>query len=193
MLRLINHPGWNLKNFCARFFELPSQQRLNLKSNELHHMTKARSEKHFGLKVISIFKFIKSILLLGVSWGFFRLIHTDLEQFATNLLCAFKINSESILVHKLQEQFISLSPATLHHIAAGALVYSILLFIEGGGLWLEYKWVEYLVIVNSGIFIPAEIIVFIHHPDFGHFSLLAINFLIFAYVLFVVSQKPKMK
>jgi uncharacterized membrane protein (DUF2068 family) len=152
-------------------------------------MHRSPHKKHIGLEVIAFFKLFKALLLFGLSWGLFGLIHADLDRVARDLSQALRISSENEFVHKLQEQFVSLSPTFLHHAAVGALVYSILLFVEGTGLWFELKWAEYMVIINSGVFIPAEIVEIVHHPSWGPIVLLLVNLAIVGYVSMLVFWK----
>ena len=144
-----------------------------------------------GLRVIAIFKISKGILFLGVSWGLFQLIHADLAGIADAVLTVLRANTENWIIHSLQEHFIVLSPQTLHHAGVGALLYSMVLLLEGFGLWFEKRWAEYLVIVNYGIFIPFEIDAFHRHPDVFHVVVLAINLLILGYVSVIVWGKNK--
>ena len=143
--------------------------------------------KHaLGLEVIACFKILKGLLLLGVSVGVFRLIHTDLAQLTDNLLNKLRLGTENRIIHALQEHFVSLTPETLHKLAVGSFLYSLLLLTEGAGLWFEKRWAEYLVILTTSAFIPAEISSLTRHHDLLHFVIVTANLLIVGYIANIV-------
>ncbi|MDD5261823.1 MAG: DUF2127 domain-containing protein [Methylacidiphilales bacterium] len=147
------------------------------------------SHHPLGLRIIAAFKIFKGVLFLGVAWGVFQLIHADLGEVAAFVIKAVRANTEHRIIRSLQEHFVALTPSTLHHVGVGALLYSILLFAEGIGLWLEQHWAEYLVLISCGIFVPAEVDALFRHCDFFHLSVLAINVLILIYMASIVFGK----
>ena len=62
----------------------------------------------------------------------------------------------SKIVRGINDVF-SLSETTLVWIAVGLIVYAVLQFIEGTGLWLMKRWGEYFAVVATSIFLPWEI------------------------------------
>ncbi len=62
----------------------------------------------------------------------------------------------SKIVRGINDVF-SLSESTLVWIAVGLIVYAVLQFIEGTGLWLMKRWGEYFAVVATSIFLPWEI------------------------------------
>ena len=148
------------------------------------------SQQHpLGLRLIAVFKIFKGLLFLGVSWELFQLIHEDLGRIADAVLTMLRANTENRIVHSLQEHFIALSPQTLHHAGVGALLYSFVLLVEGLGLWQEKRWAEYLVIINSGLFVPFELEALFRHRDIFHVIVIVINLLILGYVTAIVLGK----
>lgn len=55
------------------------------------------------------------------------------------------------------DQVFSLSEKTLTWIAVGLIVYALLQFVEGTGLWLMHRWGEYFAVIATSIFLPWEI------------------------------------
>lgn len=52
---------------------------------------------------------------------------------------------------------LTLSNGSIHLLAAGLAVYTVIELIEGTGLWLGKRWGEYFAMVATSIFIPYEI------------------------------------
>lgn len=148
-----------------------------------------QQEIRTGLKVIAYFKFGKAILLLGIALGLFACINPNLFRFLNRLLVHLKMHSETLFIHQLQDRYLWLTPANLHYIAAGSLLYSIFLFIEGIGLWFQKRWGEYLVLLSTGCFIPFEVYIVVEQHHLKHFLLLLINICILVYVASVVLKK----
>ena len=141
-----------------------------------------------ALRLIALFKLVQGLLLLGVSFGFFRLIHADLDQVAVNFLSLIRLDADTELNQKLIGYFTRLSPTEIARLSLVALLYSLLLLGEGLGLWWRKQWAEYLVIVGTSISLPVEIYHIWHHPGPLKLGLLAINLIIVAYLVRVVRQ-----
>jgi uncharacterized membrane protein (DUF2068 family) len=144
-----------------------------------------------GIRLIAIFKIAKGLLMIGVSFGIFRLIHADLELVAYNFLNAFRVDPDNSYIRFFLEKFIDLSPDTITKFGIAAGCYSVLLLTEGFGLWFEQKWAQYLVIVASSIFIPVEVEKLAHHFSLAKVLLLLLNLAIVGYLCHVVTSRKE--
>ena len=143
-------------------------------------------KKKSGLRLIAIFKLVKGLLMIGVSFGIFRLIHADLERVADSFLNLTRMDPDNHYIHHFLVKFVDLSPETIKRFGIGALVYSVLLMTEGFGLWFEKTWAEYLVILASSIFVPLEIHELLRHPTPLKLGVFFLNLLIIGYLSYVV-------
>jgi uncharacterized membrane protein (DUF2068 family) len=82
------------------------------------------------------------------------------------------------LVHHLP----ALGPGTLLWVAGGLVFWGALLGAEAVGLWFGYGWGEFLIIVETAGFLPAEVYHLLRHPRGGAAITLVINLAILAYV-----------
>ena len=139
-----------------------------------------------GLRVIAIYKLCKTLLTLGVAWGLFRLVHADLNSVSDRVVALFHLKSEFRLVQELRAQFVGLSPHALKVGVVDALLCAGLFAAEGLGLWWQKKWAEWVVIINSGILVPLELLALWRHPDWLRVAILAVNLAIIWYVARVV-------
>ena len=93
-----------------------------------------------GLRTVAIFEAAKGLLVLGAGLGALELLHTDAQAFAEEIVRHLHLNPARhylrIFLH-LAEQA---TPAHLWLLAAGALCYALLHFIEAYGLWRERRW-----------------------------------------------------
>jgi uncharacterized membrane protein (DUF2068 family) len=131
---------------------------------------------------VAIFEAAKGALVLLAGFGAFALIHRDAQHVAEVLVEHFHLNPAShyprIFLH-LAEQ------ATTPHLvmlAAGALAYATLRFVEAYGLWFERTWAEWLAVISGSLYVPIEIVDIVRELTWAHAVLLAVNLSVVAYL-----------
>ena len=63
-------------------------------------------------------------------------------------------------------------------IAAGAIAYALIRFVEAYGLWFQKRWGWLLGIASAGLYLPIEIVDIVRHSTRTSIGLFAINVLI---------------
>jgi uncharacterized membrane protein (DUF2068 family) len=77
------------------------------------------------------------------------------------------------------------SDARLWTIAAAALSYASVRFIESWGLWNRRVWAEWFALLSGAMYLPWEILKVSERADWERIAVLAINLIIVAYMLFI--------
>ena len=72
---------------------------------------------------------------------------------------------------------------TLNLVAIGLVVYGLLEFVEGVGLWLAKRWGEYLTVIATAAFLPYEVSELIKSVTVTKVGAFLINLLAVAYLL----------
>ena len=139
-----------------------------------------------GLKAIAVVKFVKGLLLAGLAVGFFSSINTDLAETVRKITVHLRIDPENALVRLLLEKIARISPKTLHTIGLVTVFYTVELFAEGVGLWLNQAWAKYLLVVATGFFLPWEAKRCIDDLAWDRVALLVLNLAAFVYVVWVL-------
>ena len=89
----------------------------------------------------------KGVLVLAAGLGLFALAHRDVQLIAEELVRHLHLNPArefpSIFLHLTA----NLNNRKLWLLAAGAIVYSMMRFIEAYGLWHDWKWMKWLKVV----------------------------------------------
>jgi hypothetical protein len=138
----------------------------------------------FGfLRLIAVYKIAKVLLLLGASYGVFRLrdasILSRVYQWASTL--------PSGLEHDVVKQglgwFSGLSSRRIDQLGLGTLFYATIFAVEGVGLWMRRRWAEWLTILITASLIPLEIWELLHRPTWGKATLLIANTAIVWYLI----------
>lgn len=135
-----------------------------------------------GIRTVAVYEAAKGLLVLLAGFGAFALIHRDAEHIAEVLVEHFHLDPASryprIFLH-LAEQA---TTAKLWWLAAGAVFYATLRFVEAYGLWFERRWAEWLAVISSSIYLPIEIVELVREVSWIHAGLLLSNLVIVAYL-----------
>src|SRR5947199_3876548 len=146
------------------------------------------------LKLIAIFKIAKCLLLLvlGVSLLFLnaRTRWMDsLSNWAADEILLEHSKAIAYLLYKLQAV---LAGGMLRATGLLALFYTIVLFTEGIGVYMQQRWAELLMIFATAALIPLEVRHIWHHPSLAAVLILAVNCFIVWFLYFVLRRKPNL-
>ncbi len=154
-----------------------------------HYVTKSPNHRA-GLIVIAAYKFLCAVLFMLVGVGALRLLHKDVDDFAWHTLVeVLHRNPESRVVSFLLERAELLDDPMLKRIGFGAFCYAALCVAEGIGLYLEKMWGEVLTLLITASFLPFEIHELFRRVTAVRVSVLAINLVVLAYLLYLVGEK----
>jgi uncharacterized membrane protein (DUF2068 family) len=115
------------------------------------------SRKIDGLRLISLIKFGKAVLLLATSYGLYKLLNPQLVDHLHDWLNSLTDTFERRLLERALDWIDSLGTARIHGILLVTGVYTLILLTEGTGLWLRKLWAEWLTVVASASLIPFEL------------------------------------
>ena len=135
-----------------------------------------------GLRTVALFEAAKGALVLLAGFGVFALFHHDAQHAAEQLVRHFHLNLASryprIFLHLADEA----TPPHLYALAAAALGYATVRFVEAYGLWRERAWAEWFALVSSGIYLPIEMWELAKGITWPRATLFAVNLVIVAYL-----------
>ncbi len=135
-----------------------------------------------GLRTVALFEAAKGALVLLAGFGVFALFHHDAQHAAEQLVRHFHLNPAShyprIFLHFVE----AATPPHLYALAAAALAYATVRFVEAYGLWLGRAWAEWFAIVSSGIYLPIEFGELTKGITWPRLLLFSVNLAIVAYL-----------
>jgi uncharacterized membrane protein (DUF2068 family) len=146
-----------------------------------------------GLLAIGLFKLAKALLFFGLGVGAFHLLHKDLDDELTKLTSALGFDPESRTVSLLLEKVDLIDAHRLKEIGLATFAYSALALTEGVGLMLEKVWAEYLTLTLTVSFLPWELYELAREPNLFRFSLIVINLVVLAYLVWYLQRKRQRK
>ncbi len=147
-------------------------------------------QKHrdVGFIIIGVFKLVKGILLLALAWS---LIHKDTTEVIRYWAHVFQVDTDSKFVQHWLVEVGLVQQRDLALVVTTSLLYSALLTTEGVGLLLHKVWAEYLTSIITASFIPIEIYAVARHTTIPRITLLLVNVLVVAYLVFRLSQRNR--
>ena len=110
-----------------------------------------------GLQAVAVIEAAKGLLVLAAGAGLLALIHRDAQLLAEQLVERSHLNPASHYPHIFVELAGRATTTRLWLLAAAALCYALIRFIEAIGLWHEQRWAEWFGAASGSIFVPMEL------------------------------------
>jgi uncharacterized membrane protein (DUF2068 family) len=154
---------------------------------EKFSLNKTVSTTHLsgGIRTIAFFEALKGMLVLVVGFGLLSLVHHDLQAAAERLVRLSYLDPAHHYPRVFIEASANLNDARLRLLAALALLYAGVRFIEAYGLWRMKAWAAWLAIVSGAMYLPVEVFELIKHATFMRGGVLLINAGIVIYLVYV--------
>jgi uncharacterized membrane protein (DUF2068 family) len=144
-----------------------------------------------GLILIAAFKLCQALLFVAIGVGALKLLHKDIGDLLKRVAEHPHFNPESRLIDFLLARSSLFNDRLLRRIGEVVFIYAGLDLVEGIGLYLEKTWAEYLTLAITASFLPWEVIEIFHRITLIRVSLLAVNILVFVYLLKMVLAHGK--
>ena len=146
-----------------------------------------------GLRIVALFEGAKGLLVLLTGFGLLSLIHKDLHLAAARLIGHLHLNPASHYPVIFLDAVNRVTDLQLWFIAAAALLYAAIRFIEAFGLWMQRPWAEWFGLLTGGMYIPAELYEVAHGTSWPKVTILVVNSAIVCYLLVVILKSRKLR
>lgn len=140
-------------------------------------MTKATHPRSV-LHAIAIFEATKGLAALAGLIGVLDLLHRDVRAMAMALIGRFGLDPEAHYPSLLLHYADLLPDADVRMLVLLGSAYIAIRFIEAVGLWLGKAWAEYLGALSGGIYIPFELIHWVHQTTLINALIVVLNVII---------------
>ncbi|GAB2565412.1 DUF2127 domain-containing protein [Dyella jejuensis] len=156
------------------------------------HLAKPTSEietQHsLGLRVIAVYKAIKTVCLIIVAFVAFHLHQERNFDRLMHALEHLSLTDTNGLRWRLVEMLEQMGPSKFVAIGSVALAYAAIFATEGTGLWLRKHWAEWFTVVATGSLIPVEMYEVIHRFGLLKLGALLANVAIVVYLVRLALQ-----
>jgi uncharacterized membrane protein (DUF2068 family) len=150
----------------------------------IRHQDLDERSSRAGLRAVASLEAAKGTAVIVLMFVIFS-VHRHAELLAEHLLFHLHIDLDRHFAHQILSAATRLSDTRLLTIAAAALSYAAVRFIEAWGLWNRRVWAEWFALLSGAMYIPLEVLRLTQHRNWIHFAVLAINILIVLYMLYV--------
>lgn len=151
-----------------------------------HAKAAERHRRRAALRAVASLELAKGVVVLLLGFGAVTLVHKDAWDVAEALLRFLHVDPDR---HRSAQVFLNLADNVtdkkLWALAAGALAYSIVRFVEAYGLWRERTWAEWFALISGTLYVPFEAYELIRRPTALHAAVLLINLGIVLYMLYL--------
>jgi len=141
------------------------------------------------LRVIAIFKLMKSLVFAGAGLGLLHFLNRDVESRLQRLAAALHVDPDSHLAKWCLQEASHLTNLKLVSLSAVCFFYAILFSIEGTGLYLKKRWAEYFVVIMTASLLPLEGYEIWHRVTAVKILLTLGNLMILGYLVYIIRRK----
>ena len=176
----------------SRTIELTVRDNVELPENMTDspsQLDQASQRHNKWLILIAAYKFLLALLFVAIGVGALHLLHKDVDDVLAQLASFLRFNPESRFVNFLLDKASLIDDPLLRRIGVLAFCYAAVSAAEGVGLYLEKAWGEYLTLLITASFLPWEMFEVVHRITWVRVSVLAVNLLIFLYLLKLVAGR----
>ncbi len=114
------------------------------------------------IRLVVLLEATKGLVVLLAGIGVMSFTHVDIQHFVEELVLHMHLNPAHHYPNIFVEYARQLTDARLALMAAIALTYSLVRFIEAYGLWYCKRWAEWFAAISGSIYIPLEIYELFH-------------------------------
>ena len=143
------------------------------------------------LRLIAVFKFLKSAALIALGVGAFKSLHKDLGGLAEHWVEALRFDPGSRYVVMFLAKVSNLHPDQIKKLGLVSFLYAGLFLAEGTGLWLQKRWGEWLTVIITSSLLPVEIYEIYRYPSAVKVAVLALNLGIVVYLIYRIRGAGK--
>jgi uncharacterized membrane protein (DUF2068 family) len=142
------------------------------------------------LKLIAVFKLLKTIALIATGIAALKVVHADVGTVLETTVLKFGFDPGSNLLNHAIQRACEIPQDKIWELGAISFVYAALFLTEGTGLWLGKRWAEWFTVIITGSLIPFEVYEAIHRPDFIRIVVFLINVAVVLYLILRIVREP---
>jgi uncharacterized membrane protein (DUF2068 family) len=143
---------------------------------------------HCTLQAVAVLEAVKGLIVFAAGFGALALVHRDVLHIAESLVTRLHIDPERHYAGVFLDAAARVTDVHLWALAALALAYTALRWVEAYGLWLNRRWAAWLGAASGAIYVPIEVYELWHKPSPIKGATLAFNVAVVAYLLWSLQR-----
>src|ERR1700733_8446057 len=143
------------------------------------------------IRLIALFKLLKSALLIAVGMSALHLLHRDVASIVEHWGKMLGLDPGNRYVDRALEKAGTLPPDQIKHFGVGSFIYAGLFLTEGIGLWLVKRWAEWFSVIITSSLLPLEVYELYRHPSPIKILVLILNIAVVGYLVYRIrNERP---
>jgi uncharacterized membrane protein (DUF2068 family) len=143
------------------------------------------------IRLIALFKLLKSALLIAVGMSALHLLHRDVASIVEHWVKMLGLDPGNRYVDRALEKAGNLTPDQIKHFGVGSFIYAGLFLTEGIGLWLVKRWAEWFSVIITSSLLPLEVYELYRHPSPIKILVLILNIAVVGYLVYRIrNERP---
>jgi uncharacterized membrane protein (DUF2068 family) len=143
------------------------------------------------LLAIALFKFIKGVALIALTFGAIKLLHKDVQAEVERWIDMLRIDPDNRYVGGLLTKLNLVHTKQLKELTFLSAFYAALFLTEGTGLLLRKRWAEWLTVVATALFLPIEIYEMARKLSAAKGIIFVVNIAIVIYLVQLIRRKER--
>ncbi|MGI9024295.1 MAG: DUF2127 domain-containing protein [Burkholderiaceae bacterium] len=131
-----------------------------------------------SLRVIAVWEAVKGLLVILAAAVAVKLLHTGADHAIDVIVDHLHLDPAGHTSRLFMRTAQHMNDKRLVMLAAAAIAYALLRFVEAWGLWYQKSWGWLLGIASAGLYLPLEIFEIYRRFSWSSVGLFAINVLI---------------
>src|ERR1700683_2930691 len=136
------------------------------------------------IRLIALFKLLKSALLIAVGMSALHLLHKDVASIAEHWVKMLGLDPGNRYVGRALQKAGNLTPNKIKSLGVVSFIYAGLFLTEGIGLWLVKRWAEWFSVIITSSLVPVAIYEIYRHFTAPRILALLINIAVVGYLLY---------
>jgi uncharacterized membrane protein (DUF2068 family) len=141
-----------------------------------------------GLRAVAVLEIAKGVAAVAFGIWLLSFRDKDIGDMMANLLDRMHIDPAHEFAIRLVSMADKITPEKVEIAALIAVLYAIVRFTEGYGLWNARAWAEYFALISGAAYLPWETWEFLRKPNWFHATLIVINIIVILYIAYVRFQ-----
>ena len=141
------------------------------------------------IRLIALFKLLKSVLLIAVGMSALHLLHKDVASVVEHWVKLLGLDPGNQYVDRALQRASNLTPAKIKRLGVGSFIYAGLFLTEGIGLWPLKRWAEWFTVIITGSLVPIELYHIYIHPSLMKVLVLSINVAVVGYLVYRIRKE----
>jgi uncharacterized membrane protein (DUF2068 family) len=141
------------------------------------------------IRLIALFKLLKSALLIAVGMSALRLLHKDVASVLEHWVSMLGLDPGNRYVDRALQKFGNLTPNKIKSFGVVSFIYAALFLTEGIGLWLVKRWAEWFSVIITTSLVPVELYEMYRHPSVIKCLVLVLNIAVVGYLIYRIRSE----